>query len=113
MPNSESEEGIFASLSCGNGMSFSGCFILLNSEDMNKIKYPWLRIYNKPLPPTGEYKFIPPITWKQNASPVRGINHGYLDVNGHEWIWDMLHQNHWDVQDGTPYKNVTPDGRIL
>lgn len=114
MPNNMSDEGVITSSLCGSGLQSYGCCLIKTENDVEKVKYPWLRVYNKPLPPAGEYPFVPPSSWRKHSHPKRGINHGFLDNNGNEWQWDRFHKNdHWDVQDGTPYKNVSTTGKIL
>jgi hypothetical protein len=57
--------------------------------------------------------FVPPRKCK-SAIPI-GPNKGFLDNNGHEWKWDHLHYDHWNVYINKKnyYLNVTTDGYIL
>lgn len=113
MPNRDHEEGVFIDQQCGTPATYKKYYLFRAPEDLEKIKYPWLRIYNKPLPPEGELPFIPPVDWRLSPIPKRGLGQGYIDSAGREWQWDKLHENHWDVQENKGYKNVSPDGRIL
>ncbi|WP_158278919.1 polymorphic toxin type 17 domain-containing protein [Leucothrix arctica] len=87
-----------------------------NANDYLKVIYPWLRIYQKPLPCFGEFPFIPPSNWRNFAAPIKGSQRGFLDESGNSWEWDRLHDNHWDVQHSSKtgdYTNVSPEGVIL
>jgi hypothetical protein len=113
MPNNMAEEGVISICKCDVEISHPHLFYVKIPSDLNFVEYPWLRIYDKELPPSGNYHFTPPRNWRTQPRPSRGRNFGYLDDNGVEWCWDTLHKNHWDVQDGSPYTNVSPDGRVL
>lgn len=76
-------------------------------------KYPW-----RLLPRTGKHPFVPPKGRKFPKNPLRGKQHGYVDVEGNEWrphrgSSGEPHDLHWDVQhlDGT-YTNVRLDGQV-
>jgi hypothetical protein len=89
-----------------------GKFHVIPSSEWRLIAYPWLQRYSQDLPTSGEFFFVPPVQWT-NAQ-LHGPQHGFLDIDGNEWCWDMLHQNHWDVQlRQGGYRNVSTDGRIL
>lgn len=109
LPNNLSQEGVFVSDSCTNEQHYEGCYLLTDPLKINHVSFPWLRIYNSQLPPTGKFPFVPPSRWKQYAVPRRGNKHGYIDVKGNEWQWDKLHKNHWDVQHGSSHTNVSPN----
>lgn len=115
MPKKQSEEGIFANKSCGNNLTHSGCYIFHTPDNIHFVKYPWLRIYKKHLPYAGDYPFKPPSNWKQNQNPQKGNQNGFLDADGNEWVWDKLHDNHWDVQQNgsSKYKNISCEGEVL
>lgn len=113
MPGNDSEEGVFSGAQCKDHYFSLGCYALNDPHKLNFIKYPWLRIYDHNLPTGGEYFFVPPLDWRSSSCQRKGTAYGYLDSRGVEWVWDKLHKDHWDVQDGSPYKNVSPDGSIL
>lgn len=113
MPRGISEEGIISDRCCLAAAENYKCVPIFSAADLDLVKFPWLRLYDKRLPPIGDYPFVPPADWKKLGIPPKGKSHGYLDAKNVEWVWDNLHKNHWDVQDGSPYKNVTPEGKIL
>lgn len=58
--------------------------------------------------------------WRNNSFDSNGVvlkekRTGYIDKNGRIWLWDQLHNTHWDVQlpDGSEHQNVSYDGKIL
>ena len=115
--NGVHEEGIFISDHCSYPAPLDNFYLFNDFNDIDKVKYPWLRIYNRELPAEGDYKFIPPDNWRESLEPIRDPqSHGFIDFNGNVWKWDRLHNNHWDVQHtgiGAGYSNVTIDGRVL
>jgi len=78
------------------------------------ILYPWLAIYDSRLPVGGEWPFIPPKNWERSGKVVRGLQHGYIDASGREWVHDTERCDHWDVQleDGT-HQNVNYNGDMI
>lgn len=115
MANGQKKEAIITNNTCG-----SAPYQELFSFDMpSKIMFvvaPWLRIYKKPLPYTGEFSFIPPQGWENMSILPKGTQHGFIDKTGNEWVWDLLHKNHWDVQHPSPrgsYTNICPEGKRL
>ncbi len=118
LPNGSYEEGVFVSESnCASSSSF---FVIYSSLDLDFLEYPWLQIYERfllqhqSLPPEGDYPFAPPRDWRNFSHPQKGLQNGFLDKDGNEWVWDRLHNNHWDVQEGGgSYTNVGIDGSIL
>ncbi len=115
MPNKNHDEAIFIADQCHYPSTFQRYYLFQVPDHLDKVEYPWLRIYKKPLPPKGDFPFIPPNDWRKYTAPKRSISHAYVDKQGNEWKWDQLHNNHWDVQfpNAKSYKNVTPNGRIL
>lgn len=113
MPGGISEEGIISDHCCLAAAKKFSCISITTATDFKKIKFPWLIIYDNLLPTDGDHPFVPPVNWRKSKIPARGTSHGFLDAKGVEWVWDTLHKDHWDVQDGSPYKNVTPEGKIL
>lgn len=113
LPRGLSDFSIFSSNDCGTDIYFNKYYSLTDTNNIHYVKHPWLRIYTKNLPPEGEYPFVPPENWRLQATPAKGPNHGYLDSNGNEWVWDHLHENHWDVQINGKHINVTSIGKIL
>jgi hypothetical protein len=72
------------------------------------------------LPRSGDYMFMPHASWSGHAPFPKGKIRGSKkreprDERNMIWQWDMLHQNHWDVQTvkGVRQARVTPDGREL
>jgi hypothetical protein len=59
----------------------------------------------------GPYVFNPPKGVKDLSQTWDKEAKGFRDANGNIWVWDKLHNDHWDVQhrDGT-YTNVRPNG---
>ncbi|KHT18887.1 hypothetical protein [Pectobacterium brasiliense] len=117
LPNNSNEEAIFIPTPwCAN---FNDFITIKNPEQIKFAKYTWYKIYPSNLPCQGEVPFVPPETWKHSTKPSRGNapGYGYMDSSRHEWIWDLLHDNHWDVQDPgggrNNYKNVSSEGKIL
>lgn len=117
LPNNSNEEAIFTPTPwCSN---FSDFITLDKPEQIIFAKYTWYKIYPHNLPCQGEFPFIPPIIWRHSSMPSRGNfpTYGYLDSLNREWVWDLFHNNHWDVQAPggglNNYKNVSPEGKIL
>ncbi len=111
-------EGIISTSSCGNMIAYKKIHPVKTTDDLPHVKYPWLRTYDSRLPYSGEHVFIPSTNWKLSPNPIRGLGpkFGYKDINGYDWAWDRLHNNHWDVQMGPGlgrYMNISPDGRIV
>jgi hypothetical protein len=111
------EEAIFISNQCLYPVQFGKFYHVINPKnELVKVIYPWLRLYNRDLPYEGDYPFIPPSNWKNSPNPIKGTLRGYLDNAGSSWEWDRMHDNHWDVQHSNKkgdYTNVSPDGRVL
>ena len=111
------EEGIFINTNCAYPVQLQKfCYVINPIDDLVKVIYPWLRIYNRPLPYDGDYPFIPPTNWRNFSSPIKGTLRGYLDDAGNSWEWDRMHDDHWDVQHSCArddYTNISPDGRVL
>lgn len=113
--NRESEESVFTpTIHC---CDYSDFIQLKNKDDFKKSQFTWYKIYPLNLPCIGTCVFIPPQNWRSQNHPRLGGRHGYIDETGKEWIWDLLHNTHWDVQHARQgagrYNNVTPDGRFL
>lgn len=108
--NGNYEEGIYLHNSCDSKIPF---FNFLQFDQLVKIEFPWLQVYNELLPVKGDYPFIPPLDWRK-LTIIKGTKHGFVDINKNQWCWDKFHQDHWDVQfeDGS-HKNVSPCGKIL
>lgn len=106
-------EGIVSSTACGAGITYKKIHSVKCEDDIYPVIYPWLRTHDKRLPYMGQFPFEPVRNWMTLATPPRGVNNGYIDIRGNEWVWDTLHKDHWDVQMRNTYENVTPDGRIL
>lgn len=113
LPKKDSSEGVFSSGKCAEKVYEIGAFPVVDVSFLINIQHPWLRIYNQPLPTSGPYPFIPPDKWINSAKPARGINNGYLDINGNEWLWDKLHKNHWDLQIDGGHKNISTSGEQI
>lgn len=118
MPSNLNPEGVISKPLCGSNSLLSSFKRIELPADFEQVLHPWLRIYEQPLPPIGEYPFIPPSNWIRSSIPARRSNYsnnGYLDHQGNEWEWDRLHNNHWDVQHSNntdDYTNVNTDGSI-
>ncbi|WP_311749083.1 hypothetical protein [Proteus terrae] len=117
LPNNANEEAIFIPTPwCAN---FDNFITVKNLGELKLAKYTWYKMYPLNLPCQGEIPFVPPETWRRSAVVSRGNapGYGYMDSSRREWIWDSLHDNHWDVQDPgggrDNYKNVSPEGKIL
>jgi hypothetical protein len=116
MPNRKHDEAIFINDQCKYPENLNRYYLFQAPKHLDKVKYPWLRIYKKPLPPEGDFPFVPPDDWRKCPTPKRtAVSHAYLDQQGNEWKWDQLHKDHWDVQypHANAYKNITPKGKIL
>lgn len=82
------------------------------------------RIKSAGLPRSGKIRYVPPDKIDPARGLPRGLQHGYLDRFGNEWVW--AREGHWDVQLSPAGKsqlgwaspsgnhvNVSTDGRIL
>lgn len=112
------EEGIFASINCDYPQELNRYFLLTDLKDISVIKFPWLRIYDRDLPITGEFHFSPPSNWRNFDHPIKASTYpyGYLDNAGNKWEWDRMHRDHWDVQHSEGrgnYSNVSIEGTVL
>lgn len=118
MPSGMHPEGVISNNNCGKEVILAPFQLVKSESDFEKVKFPWLRIYNQPLPTVGEFPFVPPGNWVLSSSPIRNSrfsNYGYVDSAGNEWEWDKLHMDHWDVQHSSntrDYTNVNIDGSI-
>lgn len=118
MPSGMHPEGVISTQSCGTAGILSSFQLVQSKGDFERVSFPWLRIYNQPLPTGGAFPFIPPTNWTLFSSPIRGnrfSNNGYVDNAGNEWEWDKLHKDHWDVQHSSrklDYTNVNVNGSI-
>lgn len=116
MPSGMHPEGVISNQSCGKAGILASFQLVISKSDFEKVKFPWVRIYNQPLPTGGEFPFVPPKHWTLSSSPIRSSrfsNNGYVDSVGNEWEWDKLHKDHWDVQHSSrtqDYTNVNVDG---
>lgn len=117
LPNNSNEEAIFIPTSwCVN---FNDFITLKSTNEIKIAKYTWYKIYPQTLPCEGELPFVPPVTWKRSNVPIKATapNYGYIDSLRREWVWDLLHDNHWDVQNPgggrDNYQNVSPEGKVL
>lgn len=119
----KNEEAIFTHTTCCYPDEYRG-FLIVNQEfnNLKILKNSWLRIYpvNSLLPVSGDFKFIPPDTWRNSLSPLKNNKepYGFIDNNGRVWGWDKLHKDHWDVQKSInsgkdEYDNVSPQGALL
>jgi hypothetical protein len=117
MHDDKHEESILCNASCNYGERLGSFYLLKSTAQLDYVLYPWLRLYPKPLPPKGSFKFTPPSDWRNYGEPRRGagdLKEGYLDDKGNVWIWDRKHDNHWDVQLSTGgYRNVSESGEHL
>ncbi|HGW5131453.1 TPA: hypothetical protein ACNIH0_002818, partial [Acinetobacter baumannii] len=118
------EEGIFIHESCSYPKEYRGFLIVNhNFDNLKVLKNSWLRNYPEGvlLPLEGDYKFNPPYNWHNFLTPIKNTRepYGYIDDEGKVWKWDLLHNDHWDVQlssDGSSrgnYLNITPEGKLL
>ncbi|AKB05077.1 polymorphic toxin type 17 domain-containing protein [Vibrio cholerae] len=116
MPSGMHPEGVISTQNCGSTGILSLFQLVQSKSDFEKVSFPWLRIYNQPLPTCGAFPFVPPKNWALSTSPIRGnrfSNNGYVDHVGNEWEWDKLHKDHWNVQHSAKtndYTNVNVDG---
>jgi hypothetical protein len=87
---------------------------VLGKIDLKIVCHPWYLIYPLSLPSTGEYCFVPPIGWEKLQSR-KGKNYGYLDNDNNEWVWDLGHDDHWDVQlnKRNKYIRISADGKEI
>lgn len=111
-------EGVISTNACGIGIAYKNIHPVKTKDDLPLVKHPWLRTYDLRLPYTGTHVFIPSSNWKLSPTPIRGLGpkFGFKDINGHDWAWDRLHDDHWDVQMGPGqgnYMNISPDGRVI
>lgn len=112
------EEAICISNNCLYPPQITKYFLVHTPKDFNKITFPWLRIYKKPLPYVGEFPFVPPLDWRKHPNPIKASYHpyGFVDIEGNVWQWDHFHNNQWDVQHSegrSNYTNVNCEGKIL
>jgi hypothetical protein len=108
--------GIHVKNKCPQNVECSCNIFMQDKGEARFLQHPWYIIYPEKLPAIGEKPFVPPNDWEKLDSPRKSTSgKGYLDVNGHSWEWDHLHNNHWDVQRGGTgnYTNVCPKGKIL
>ncbi|MGL5423917.1 hypothetical protein [Serratia sp. JSRIV004] len=117
LPNNANEEAIFIPTPwCAN---FNEFITIDSPEQIKFAKFTWYKIYPSNLPCQGEFPFVPPEAWRRSIIPRKGNapSHGYIDSARREWIWDLLHKNHWDVQNPgggrDNYTNVSPEGKVL
>jgi len=86
-------------------------------EDYIKSIHSWYKLYPLDLPHKGDKPFIPPSHWKGMVKIKHGQQGGFLDKDGREWVWDKMHNDHWDVQMKKPvtgkYDKVTPEGSFM
>ncbi|HHO2167786.1 TPA: hypothetical protein ACVBCY_000077 [Aeromonas hydrophila] len=106
-------EGVISTTHCGPRITYKKIYQVTSEDSIYAVIHPWLRIYDMRLPYKGEFPFVPVRNWMNMAIPLRGQQHGFIDEQRREWVWDRLHDNHWDVQMIDGYQNVAPDGRIL
>ncbi|EGR2773254.1 hypothetical protein QRC92_003945 [Vibrio parahaemolyticus] len=118
MPSNLHPEGVISMNECGNSTLLSLFQRVQSVGDFERVIYPWMRIYNQPLPTSGDFPFIPPSNWTLSITPIRRSNfsnNGYVDNVGNEWQWDRFHNDHWDVQHSSrtgDYTNVNTDGSV-
>ena len=107
---------IFATLSCSN-TAIEKIPIIKESTNFDNIKFPWLKFSAHKLPTSGEYPYVPPVHWESRRclSESHDGQHGYVDKNGDFWVWDKMHDDHWDVINlkTKNHKGVTTQGEIL
>lgn len=110
------EEAIFTSSACTYSVNPNPFYLLEDTSCLKFVVHPWLRLYQKPLPPDGDFRFVPPSNWKTMTRPMRAGApcYGFVDDNGNIWTWDKLHKDHWDVQllRENKHINAMPDGSI-
>ena len=112
-----SVRGIGSSQVCvtnGTTLQCAEFTIVRDTNDWHVVLHPWYHRYPRTLPASGDMRFVPPGNW-QTGPLRRGERHGYVDSAGHEWVWDRMHGDHWDVQDprSNAYRRVTPQGEDL
>lgn len=112
------EEAIYIAECCNYPQQLNGYLLVTTSNDFNKIRFPWLRVYKKKLPYEGEFPFIPPDDWRRHSAPIRASYkpNGFLDIVGNAWEWDHFHGEQWDVQHSEGYGNYTNvncEGNVL
>lgn len=76
----------------------------------------------------GRAYYIPPDGWDPSSisqaewrsgnpfptDTVDGGRRGYKDRQGRIWLWDLLHNTHWDVHlPGNGHENISPEGVVL
>lgn len=107
-------EGLHKFGNCSKKSKCHEFYFVTNLTDLIFVKYPWLLRYDIRLPTAGQKPFQPPVDWDTRRT-IKGKNyHGFVDVNGYEWVWDLLHNDHWDVQFGNcKYLKVSPTGKLL
>ena len=114
--SSSCKKCIFVRCACANP-HIESIATIKDENQLMLVKFPWLSNSDSKLPTSGEYQYIPPDDWSSRSSLLvhYGDKYGYIDANGHVWIWDKTHKDHWDVTDPITnnYKKITPEGKIL
>ncbi len=89
----------------------------LDYEDLREDVDPWYKAW---LPDNGEFPYEPPPNWMPGQPfPGQMTPHGrgYVDAHRQVWVWDRVHNDHWDVQFNPPgagrYRRVKPDGSLM
>lgn len=106
--NSSREKGIYPTTHCSIA-EIEHIKVVHNIFDWKLIAFPWLEKTSIYLPVGGDTPYIPPKNWKRmnlkrKVKINRELCYGYIDINNNIWVWDKMHKNHWDVQQGEKHK---------
>ena len=111
-----SSKCIFVAQSCNN-KEIEKIQTIKDGSNLNGIIFPWLMFSDTRLPTSGDYPYLPPVHWESRGclSESHDGQYGYIDKNGDFWVWDKMHDDHWDVINlkTKNHKRVTSKGKIL
>ena len=107
---------IFVRCTCNNAQ-IESIETIKDESQLKLVKFPWLSRSDFRLPTSGDYPYIPPNHWKSRSSLFESHDtlNGYIDDKDNLWVWDRMHNDHWDVTNlrTREYKKVTLEGMIL
>ena len=98
---SNKSKGVYPTDNCSVD-EIEGIQVVHEQKTWRLLAFPWLEKTDIKLPVEGDAPYIPPKNWnrlklKQMIKIHGEMNYGYIDINHDIWVWDKMHNNHWDV----------------
>lgn len=107
---SSNQKGIYPTNGCSID-EIEGIKVVHELNTWKLLAFPWLAKTDDKLPIAGNEPYVPPKNWARmnlkRKIKIKGeVMYGYIDINNAIWVWDKMHNDHWDVQQNGSYRKV-------